>query len=645
MCGVAGGVFWTRPIDGRDSAGVVSAMTGALGHRGPDGRGVVLCTDANAPRDDASAALGHTRLAILDLSDRGAQPMKLASAPVWITFNGEIYNFKLIRAELEARGRQFRSESDTEVVLQGYDEWGADVLDRLQGMFALAIWDGRREELLLGRDRLGIKPLYVHQHSKGFLFASEVRALLASGIVPKRLDRIGLNQYLTYQTVPSPRTLIDGVRMVLPGHVLRVRRGDVVDRPYWDLLDAADVAAHSATGADARERVGELLEQSAALHLISDVPVGIFLSGGIDSSALVALARKAGATPRTFSVVLPGTPHDEAVFARQVARRFDAEHSEIAVGERELANAVPQALVQVDHPSGDGLNTYVISHAVRAAGLKVAWSGLGGDEIFGGYPSFERLGRLARYGPVWRRSPAALRQFAAATVRALGGSSVTSTKAAAVLESDGSLAQTFPVLRQLFSPADRRALLGDAAVDTADRDCDPYVHLLDRAVERHPGAGLMSLVSYAESRTYMQDVLLRDTDQMSMAHALEVRVPLLDHRLVEYVMGLPDDVKQSHGVPKRLLVESLGDDLPSECVRRPKQGFVLPFDKWMRGELRSFCEHHLGPDGLAGRGVVRAHGIESIWRAYLSGDRSTTWSRPWTLVALNAWLAQNGITA
>jgi len=203
----------------------------------------------------------------------------------------------------------------------------------------------------------------------------------------------------------------------------------------------------------------------------------------------------------------------------------------------------------------------------------------------------------------------------------------------------------FPVMRQVFAPADRRALLGDDLLEQSHREGDPYVTLLEEVMRQHPDAGLMSLVSYAEARTYMHDVLLRDSDQMSMAHGLELRVPLLDHRLVEYVMALRDEIKRPGDVPKRLLVESLDPALPAECVRRPKQGFVLPFDSWMKGELRSFCEHHLGPQGLAGRGIVRAGAVSGIWRAYLDGHRSTSWSRPWTLVALNAWLEQNRITA
>jgi asparagine synthase (glutamine-hydrolysing) len=647
MCGIAGALWWDES-SARDANAIVSRMVDALAHRGPDGRGVVRCNSIDpAEQECPSVTFGHTRLAILDLSERGAQPMRSERVPVWITFNGEVYNFESIRRELESCGRRFQSQSDTEVILQAYEQWGEAVLDRLQGMFALAIWDGQRRQLLLARDRVGIKPLYLYRTEGGLLFASEIRALLASGLVPRRLDPVAVDQYLAYQTVPTPRTLVQHVRMIEPGHSVTVRGagGELVDRAFWDLLGDASAVARKASNTTARAAVGDLLAQSARLHLVSDVPVGIFLSGGIDSSAIVALTRRAGVRPLTFSVVMPGTTHDEAKFARTIAQRFEAEHTEVALAERDFSDQLPRALANVDHPSGDGLNTFVISQAVRGAGFKVALSGLGGDEFFGGYPSFDRLGRFARYAAAWKHSPASLRHAAAAAVRTIGRSSVASNKAAAVLESDGTLPQTFPVLRQLFSREERRALLGDAAVEAAGLQGDPYVSLLDRAVGRYGSAGLMSLISYAEARTYMHDVLLRDTDQMSMAHGLEIRVPLLDHRLIEYLMGLPDAIKLPGEVPKRLLVESLGAALPADCVHRPKQGFVLPFDEWMKGELREFCQYHLGPDGLAGRGLVRDAAVRSLWQAYLAGDRTTTWSRPWALVALNSWIEANGLAA
>jgi asparagine synthase (glutamine-hydrolysing) len=639
MCGIAGLVAWDRP-DAVRATHAVRAMVDQLTHRGPDGQGVVVNGEmrgASAPL----AVLGHTRLAVIDLSDRAAQPMASADHAVVVSFNGEIYNFRELRDALEARGRRFRSASDTEVILHGYLEWGVEVVEKLRGMFAFGLWDRVRGELLLVRDRLGIKPLYFHRGAGWMAFASEIRALLATGLVPGTLDAVALEQYLTHQTVPTPRTLVRDVQMVEPATVLTIdAAGGVRTRRYWDLLPASNDVDAGADRTAVTRRVRERLLESAELHLVSDVPVGLFLSGGVDSTALVALVRELGVVPRTFAVAFPRTPFDESAYARAAAEALGSEHVEIPVDEDDLVAALPDVLDGVDHPSGDGINTAVVSRAVRKAGVSVAWSGLGGDEFFGGYPSFRRMRRLAAYSGMWRRTPESVRSIAAGLVR-LGGAGITADKAAALIESDASLPRAFPLLRQLFVRSERRRLLGHRADVESRQGADPYEELLDAAVERSGHTGLMALVSYAEARTYMHDVLLRDTDQMSMRYGLEVRVPLLDHRLVELLMRVPDDVKMDGGRPKALLIDSLGVRLPDVCVRRPKGGFVLPFELWMRGALRPFCERHLGQIGE--RGVFEPAAVARLWRAFLSGSRRTSWARPWALVALDAWLERTGV--
>ena len=637
MCGIAGALFDATPTVPADE--VVGRMVRALGHRGPDGSGLERLRPVDGRFD---AAVGHTRLAILDLSERGRQPMRDdGPGPVTITYNGEIYNFVELRVELERRGRHFRSQSDTEVILEGYREWGDDVVTRLRGMFAFALWDAERARFLIARDRLGIKPLYFVEQPGRFLFASEVRALLASGLVPPSLDAIALDQYLTYQTTATPRTLVRDVRMLEPGRVLVKSIGvPATSRVYWDLISSTDQSGRTATIEAARERVGALLEQSVRLHLVSDVPVGVFLSGGIDSSALALCVRRAGVTPRTFTVSFPGTSLDEGHHARDVARAVDADHTEIRLGETELVRMLPEAVNSFDHPSGDGVNTYVVSHAVRSAGIKVALSGLGGDELFGGYPSFGRLSQAERWSRAWRRTPSGVRQAAAAAVRALGPSTIASEKTAAVLETNGSLPQAFPVLRQLFSRAQRRRLLNGAAETGPGRD--PYVALLEMAMANAGTLPFTSRVSYAEARTYMHDVLLRDADQMSMRHGLEIRVPLVDHELVQYVMAVPDQAKNAGRGPKPLLLSQLHAALPPECLRRPKQGFVLPLETWMRGPLRPYCEERLLGTTLGNRAGFDGRAVTDLWQSFLEGRPSVTWSRLWTLVAFSAWVEQTG---
>jgi asparagine synthase (glutamine-hydrolysing) len=510
-------------------------------------------------------------------------------------------------------------------------------------MFAFALWDPSARRLLLARDRVGIKPIYFYRGDGLLLFASEVRALLATGLVPRRLDATALWQFLGYQSVPAPRSLVNGVSALEPGRWMTVdQHGQVITRQYWNMLDAArdpiDVGAEEAQGT-----IGDLLRDAVSSHMISDVPVGAFLSGGIDSSAIVALMRETGHTARTFSVGFDEQQFDESAHAALIAERFHTEHTHIPLSGKDLLGQLPMALAAMDQPTGDAVNTYVVSGAVRARGMTVAQSGLGGDEVFGGYPSFARLSRVADLTRLWGKSPDGLRSLAASAVRSIGGASIQASKAAAVLESDGSIASMFPVGRQLLSEEQRVELLTPAGVAAIADRSDPYVRLLTDAFAEAPESGVIARISFSEARTYMHDVLLRDTDQMSMAHSLEVRVPLLDHRLIEYVMSLPERVKQPGTTPKALLVNALDGLLPESIWNRPKQGFALPFDPWMKGPLRAFCEHRLGDAGLSGSGLFNVATIRAMWGGFLEGRKTVSWSRLWTLVVLGDWLERHAL--
>jgi asparagine synthase (glutamine-hydrolysing) len=634
MCGIVGGV-----VTGQNPYELQSTVARALQqlrHRGPDDQGLYVS-------EPEACVLGHTRLSIIDLSPAGHQPMQTADGRYWITFNGEIYNFRELQQELERQGERFHSQSDTEVILKLYARQGLGGLQHLRGMFALAIWDAHQQELFLARDRLGIKPLYYYANDGVFLFASEVRALLATGVIRRALDEVALWEYLTYQSIPAPRTLIKDIRALEPGCWLRIKGSGAMDKGvYWELSESYAPEAQAATYAESKQKVRSLLEEAAALHLVSDVPVALFLSGGIDSSAIAMLAHGAGQTPHTFSVVFNESSHNEARYARQVAALIASEHTEIHLTEESIVQQLPDALTAMDQPTGDGINTYMVARAVSAAGVKVALSGLGGDEFFAGYPSFKRLARATRYLRYWGALPRRARASAARAVQLATGSSIASAKLASILASDGTLASMYAPLRQVLLPAQRRALLSERLLLQVEAAPDPY-HLLLRDALSRLSAGSLSQISYAEARTYMHDVLLRDTDQMSMAHALEVRVPLLDHKLVEYLMGLPDEWKRSNGTPKRLLVESLGDRLPAEIVQRPKQGFALPFDSWMRGALRSFCETRLFSNAIRERGTFNLEEVKRLWQAFLNGSPTVSWSRLWIMVVIIEWLETNQV--
>jgi asparagine synthase (glutamine-hydrolysing) len=631
MCGIAGVLTFDHAGE-TDASAAVARMVRALGHRGPDGQGTWT-----TQTPVGQLALGHTRLAIIDLSEGGAQPM--ARRHLAVTYNGELYNYRAIAASLS--GDAFESASDTEVLLAAWLRWGSDALDRLDGMFAFALWDSRRDTLVLARDRFGIKPLYFHANASRIVFASEVRALLASGLVERRLDPHALWHYLGYQTAPTPRTLVDGVEMLDPGGWLEIdSRGQSHRRRYWHLLDAAARESVPESRAAAAREVQARLTDAVTSHMVSDVPVGVFLSGGVDSGALISTLRTAGLTPHTFTVALGEHGYDESIEAAAVARAFGTTHQNVSLREDDLLAMLPDVLAATDHPSGDGVNTYVVSRAVREQGVKVALSGLGGDELFGGYDSFRRLDRLAGAARQVGRSPAPLRRAAASVIRQVGGGGVAAEKAAAVLDTAGTLAELWPVTRQLYSVRARRGLLPAAMIPDDPRS---YEGVLADAYANAPQAPAWACMTYAETRAYMHDVLLRDTDQMSMAHALEVRVPFLDHRLAAFVTALPDAWKREGGRPKALLLDALEAPLPAGITGRPKRGFTLPFDLWMRGALRPFCEAQLGAQGLDGRGLLQPGQAAHLWQRFLDRAPGVTWGRIWPLVALNAWLTRQSL--
>ncbi len=629
MCGINGitGIYDKALTEKR-----LKAMNQALAHRGPDDEGVF---------SDDFCGLAQRRLSIIDLSQGGHQPMSTADGRLTIAFNGEIYNFKELRFELERvkQGDQhaaynFRTNSDTEVILAAYLRWGADCLNHFNGMFAFAIWDKQKREVFIARDRLGIKPLYFHHTGKEIVFSSEIRALLASGLLKAKISNEALSDYLAYQTVHAPNSILSNVEMLMPGQKMLISNGnELLIETWWKLSNFKPHAGNEISLPEAQKEVRQLLLKSVERRLVSDVPFGAFLSGGIDSSAIVGLMTEvAPGRVKTFSVTFDDEEFSEARFARMVAEKFKTEHHEIKLRPEDFRDDLIDALNAMDHPSGDGPNTYVVSKATKNAGITMALSGLGGDELFAGYSIFKRMlkfQKLKWLGII----PGPIRALPALALKTLRPG-IAADKIFELLSlPNPNLAAAYKLNRKLLSTQLQNEYFPPSA------DLKNTVEQIVSAYKIAPG-GILTWVSQAEISTYMQNVLLRDTDQMSMAHALEVRVPFLDYKLVEYVLQLPDHIKNPI-TPKKLLVDSLGDLLPADIVNRPKMGFTLPWNNWMRNDLRSLCEEKL--KNLAQRGILNEKTLNAQWNRFLKGDPSVSWSRIWYLVVLAYWLDKNHI--
>jgi len=634
MCGIAGFYRFNQEASTPDLRERLPAMAEAMRHRGPDDGGVHFT-------DNGRVGLASRRLAIRDLSPAGHMPMGNDAASVWITYNGEIYNAKELRAELEGRGYAFRSHSDTEVILHGYEAWGADVVQRIRGMFAFAILDTRDSPdapvLLLARDRLGIKPVY-YAHTGGlFLFASELRGITASGCVSEEQSPAAVVAYLTLGAIPNPLTIYREIRALEPGCTLTLSLRDTAVPPapvrYWSL--PTDVV-RPASYADAVDEIRGLLEEAVRIRLVSDVPLGAFLSGGIDSSAVVALMRKAtSGAIRTCSMVFEEAEYSEAPFAQAVAQATGAEHFERVITASDVASHLDRILWAMDQPTMDGVNSYFVSLTAREAGLTVALSGLGGDELFGGYPgTFQGAPQLLRSLRLMQAVPggASLGRVAASLLP----SRDYLAKARDAMGRPASLASAYLARRGVFAPSEVRALVQPDVWEQAAKEYEPVAHI-ERGAGAHPDTdGVYSWLSRAELTSYTHNQLLRDTDVMSMAHSLEVRVPLLDHKLVEAALRIPAEMKSMGPAAKPLFLAAMGDQLPALVRdRRGKQGFTFPFAVWMRGPLRKWMESTLIEN--AAPSLIRPEAAASVWRAFDEGR--VHWSRAWTLAALNGWTA------
>ncbi|MCJ8166343.1 asparagine synthase (glutamine-hydrolyzing) [Pontibacter sp. E15-1] len=627
MCGISGIIGITSPDE---AAKFLDAMNEAIAHRGPDDCGSFVVP---------GVALGQRRLSIIDLSCAGHQPMLSADNNLVLVFNGEIYNYRELKQEL--LDYPFQTQTDTEVILASWEKWGRECVHRFNGMFAFVIWDKAKNEVFLFRDRLGIKPLYYFQKEYRLLFCSEVRGLLSSGLVPRKLNKVALTDYLRYQAVHAPDTMVQGVKMLMPGHYLHIQNGHVKMDKYWSPEQNYSKRAETQSYEQVKQEVQDLLRNAVSRRLVSDVPFGAFLSGGIDSSAVVGLMSQVSSHQvKTFAVTFEEEAYSEAKYAAAIAKKFNTDHTEIKLSPDDFLHLIPAALQAMDHPSGDGPNTYVVSKVTKESGITMALSGLGGDELFAGYDVFKRMKTLHQYQAL-TKIPLALRRLAGRSLKVLKPS-IASNKINELLNLPSwQLSDVFPITRQVLSDEYLTQLSKRPALES-----NRVQHIIESSqtmqVQNRDVLPVLSQVSVAEIGTYMQNTLLRDTDQMSMAHALEVRVPFLDYELVEYVLGVPDKFKYPTS-PKKLLTDALGELLPMDIINRPKMGFILPYQDWLKNELFDFADEKI--KNLGKRDVLNAAVLQSLWKRFLAGDPSVTWSRVWYLIVLENWLEQHGIEA
>ncbi len=603
MCGIAGILSTNQNLGSEAARQRLLAMQSALAHRGPDGHGVYT-----APSN--RAALCHTRLAIIDLSDAGSQPMQSNDGHLTITFNGEIYNYQELKQKLEAQGEVFRSHSDTEVLLKLYRVHGLEFLNMLRGMFAFVIWDEEEQTAFAARDPLGIKPFYYTTPVGGTIaFASEVRALMKAKLHSEQLSQDGLSSYLRTGTVSEPYSLLQDVCQLPAGHYFTWRHGKL-NRQRYSKIEFSSTAMSKPA---AIERTRQALEDSVKAHFVSDVPVGIFLSGGIDSTALVALAKKATEKEiNTYSIAFESPEWNEGDVAKKVAQHFNTHHTEFLITPDVAKPLFNEFRNVIDQPTIDGFNTFCVSKLAQKSGEKVVLSGVGGDELFAGYQSFTQIPKMMIWGRRLKLLTPLFRFCQATGGRLLSGKS---QRILDFLQSSQTVESAHQSLRGIFSNSESRAILHSLNGAENNHTASPYAPIFDEA----ESGKVLDQISRQELSTYMRNQLLRDSDVMSMACGLELRVPFVDKYLLDEISLIPAELRLQFG--KQLLIDAV-PELPEFVVERPKQGFRFPFDEWFANEWQD---------------------LETQPFEYFSAPAwlmLTPWYRRWALTILNDWLSR-----
>lgn len=608
MCGIAGLVGFPQ----HEQKQAIHQMVHAMGHRGPDASGIA---------SDQLMTFGHTRLAVIDLKADSDQPFLSKDKRFTLVYNGEIYNYQQLKSELVEYN--FQTNSDTEVVLASYLKWGESCLSKFNGMFAFAIWDKCEQSLFLARDRMGIKPLY-YDNSRELIFASEIRTILSSGLADNKVHAASIEEFLTYQTVHPPNTIIENIKQIKPGHYGIYKNGSLKEFCYWKPTTSGECGGKDKNTISSEIR--NLLYEAVERRMVSDVSIGAFLSGGIDSSIIVAAMSGISARPiDTFTLAFDQKEYDESYYSALVSKKFNTRHRQMRLKPHMLLDELPGALDAMDSPAGDCLNSYFISRFAKINGLTVALSGLGGDELFAGYPVFSQLHKISRSG-YWSLPPS-VRKLSAAIMPSVIEPGKKERLKQLLIQEKGTLKDLYPIFRMIYS----RGQLGKVLHLTEGFSNSCFEEAL-RNASQFP---MISKISMVEIMTYTQNVLLRDLDSMGMAHSLEARVPFLDHELIEYMMMVPDNFKEPFGT-KRLLIDAFKGMLPGEVIHRKKQGFTFPWESLIRTDLQHFCNEQLS--SLENYHYFNMSGVIDKWEKFKSGDRSVSWSQIWLLVVLSKWM-------
>lgn len=614
MCGISAII---HPIETHRIRETLDCMNNSMLHRGPDADGIFI---------NEKIGLGHRRLSIIDPENSANQPMLSRNKKWIVAFNGEIYNYVELKAN-ELQGVYFQTESDTEVILELFQKYGVECLPKLRGMFAFVLHNIETDETYVVRDRYGMKPLYYSMQKNGCFIASELRALLASDFIPRKLNRTALEEYIETQTVCAPNTLIENVQLLEAGHYLHFNKKETTKHCYYRLLD--DTSYELSDKTNTQELLRSTLRESVAQHMRADVPFGAFLSGGIDSSLLVGLMSEIRTEKiNTFQISFEEEAFDERKYAQLVAKKFGTDHHEINLSANEFLKDIPSAIASIDFPSGDGPNTYAVSKAAKKSGITVAISGLGGDELFAGYPVFQYMQSIEKSFILKLSYP--LRKSASVALNAISSSRSLRKKAEMLGLQKANLASAFPLVRNVWK-----------AGELIPRTTKHFEIENNFNFIFEKNAPLLNRVSAAEIESYMQHVLLRDSDQMSMAHSLEIRVPFLDHTVVELATHLSTNLKNPTSA-KKFLTETFADLLPHEVVNRKKMGFTLPWSVWMKNELRDFTEE--GFNELYKQDVINEEVLRKAWSKFVLDSEEKSFISFWHLSVLGHWMKNNRIT-